>query len=156
VSIWRVETSVEALAAALSGTADTHLGMRLEALGPDWISGSLPVDERTRQPAGLLHGGVTCVLAESLGSIGASLCVDPATHYCVGIEINANHLRGVREGRVTGEARPLHVGKSTQVWDIRVADDGGRPVAVSRLTLAVLEGPFNPMARLAAPAAPGR
>ena len=118
---------------------DSHIGIELEELGADYLSASMPVDERTRQPYGLLHGGATVVLAESLGSIASFLTLDPAREYCVGLEINANHLRSVRSGRVTGTARPIHLGKTTQVWDIRVGDDQDRLVCVSRLTLAVLQ-----------------
>ncbi len=118
---------------------DSHIGIELEELGADFLSASMPVDERTRQPYGLLHGGATVVLAESLGSIAAFLTLDPAREYCVGLEINANHLRAVRSGRVTGTARPIHLGKTTQVWDIRVVDEQDRLVCVSRLTLAILQ-----------------
>ena len=118
---------------------DKHIGIELEELGADYLSASMPVDERTRQPYGLLHGGATVVLAESLGSIASFLTLDPTREYCVGLEINANHLRSVRSGRVTGTARPIHLGKTTQVWDIRVGDEEDRLVCVSRLTLAVLQ-----------------
>ena len=118
---------------------DSHIGIELEELGADYLSASMPVDERTRQPYGLLHGGATVVLAESLGSIASFLTLDPAREYCVGLEINANHLRAVRSGRVIGTARPIHLGKTTQVWDIRVGDEQDRLVCVSRLTLAILQ-----------------
>ncbi len=101
----------------------------------------MPVDARTMQPYGLLHGGASVALAETLGSVAANLCLDPATHMAVGLEINANHLRAVRSGSVTGTARPLHIGRQTQVWEIRIADERGRAVCVSRLTLAVVERP---------------
>jgi 1,4-dihydroxy-2-naphthoyl-CoA hydrolase len=97
----------------------------------------MPVDIRTRQPYGLLHGGASVLLAETLGSTAGNLCVEPG-EICVGIEINANHLAPVREGQVTGTARPLHVGRSTQVWEIRIEDDSGRLACISRLTLAVV------------------
>jgi 1,4-dihydroxy-2-naphthoyl-CoA hydrolase len=117
----------------------------LENIGDDWLQASMPVDARTIQPAGLLHGGASCVLAETLGSIAATLCVDPARQMCVGLEINANHIRSARDGRVTGTARPLHVGTSTQVWQIELRDGRDRLVCVSRLTLAVLDRPGGPV-----------
>jgi len=120
------------------GTLIDHLGIVFTAAGDDWIQATMPVDERTRQPYGLLHGGASVVLAETLGSSAGNLCVDPASHVCVGLEINANHLRAAREGVVTGTARALHVGRSTQVWEIRIENEAGKPVCISRLTLAVV------------------
>ena len=113
------------------------LGIVFTEIGADYLRATMPVDPRTRQPYGLLHGGASVLLAETLGSSAGMLCVDEGQGV-VGIEINANHLRGVREGLVTGTARPIHVGRSTQVWDIRIEDARGRPVCVSRLTLAVI------------------
>jgi 1,4-dihydroxy-2-naphthoyl-CoA hydrolase len=109
-------------------------------LGTDYLRGSMPVDARTRQPYGLLHGGASVLLAETLGSTAGGLCVEEGQGV-VGIEINANHLAGVRDGLVTGTARPLHVGRSTQVWEIRIEDGRGRLACVSRLTLAVIALP---------------
>lgn len=120
------------------GTLIDHLGIVVTEAGDDWLRGTMPVDARTRQPFGLLHGGASVALAETLGSMAGGYCVDPATTMVVGLEINANHLRAVREGTVTGTARALHVGRSTQVWEIRIEDEAGRPVCVSRLTLAVV------------------
>jgi 1,4-dihydroxy-2-naphthoyl-CoA hydrolase len=117
------------------GCAVSHLGIEFTELGTDFLRGRMPVDARTKQPYGLLHGGASAVLAETLGSVAAGLCIDAGQ--AVGIEINCNHLRGVTEGWVTGTARPLHVGRSTQVWDIRIEDERGKLVCVSRLTLAV-------------------
>lgn len=115
------------------------LGIVFTELGDDFIRATMPVDARTQQPFGLLHGGASVLLAETLGSSAGNLCtVDDAM--VVGIEINANHLAGVREGTVTGTARPVHVGRSTQVWDIRIEDAHGRLTCVSRLTLAVVPG----------------
>jgi uncharacterized protein (TIGR00369 family) len=118
--------------------AATHLGIEFVEVGPDFLSARVPVDERTRQPFGLLHGGVSVVLAETLGSIGALHACEPG-HRAVGLDINANHLRGVSEGWVTGTARPVHIGRSTQVWQIDLCDDRGRPSCVARLTVAILE-----------------
>ncbi|MCI4568081.1 hotdog fold thioesterase [Lysobacter sp. CFH 32150] len=116
------------------------LGIRFTELGTDYVRGTMPVDARTHQPYGLLHGGASVLLAETLGSSAGGLSV-PQGKGVVGIEINANHVRGVREGLVTGTARPLHLGGSTQVWEIRIEDDQGRLVCISRLTLAVIARP---------------
>ena len=124
--------------AVRQGTLIEHLGIVITEAGDDWLRATMPVDARTKQPFGLLHGGASVVLAETLGSMAGGYCVDPATQMVVGLEINANHLRAVREGTVTGTARALHVGRSTQVWEIRIEDEAGRPVCVSWLTLAVV------------------
>ncbi|MFZ7095049.1 hotdog fold thioesterase [Luteimonas dalianensis] len=116
------------------------LGIVFTEIGHDFLRATMPVDARTHQPYGLLHGGASVLLAETLGSTAGMLCVDEG-RACVGIEINANHLRGVRSGTVTGTARPLHVGRSTQVWEIRIEDAAGHLVCVSRLTLAVVPLP---------------
>ena len=118
-----------------------HLGIELIDIGDDWLSGRMPVDERTRQPFGLLHGGASVVLAETLASYAAFACVDREKKACVGLEINANHLRGVRSGWVVGTARPIHLGRTTHVWDIRVCDESDKPVCVSRCTLAIIDRP---------------
>jgi 1,4-dihydroxy-2-naphthoyl-CoA hydrolase len=115
-------------------------------VGADFVRAAMPVDERTRQPYGLLHGGASVVLAETLGSTAASLCVDPARFLVVGQEINANHLRSVRGGRVIGTARPVHVGGRSQVWGIEIVNEAGALVCISRLTVAVLERAHPPSA----------
>ena len=115
-----------------------HLGIELTELGIDSLIGTMPVDQRTTQPAGLLHGGASIALAESLGSIAANLCVDPDRWTCVGQEINASHLRPVRKGHVTGIAKPVYIGRSSQVWEINVVDERQRKVCVVRLTVAVV------------------
>ncbi|RPE80056.1 hotdog fold thioesterase [Vulcaniibacterium tengchongense] len=135
--LFRPGVSLDDLNALSRGTAMEPLGIVFTELGPDYLRATMPVDARTRQPYGLLHGGASVLLAETLGSSAGGLCVGEGQGV-VGIEINANHLRGVREGVVTGTARPLHVGRSTQVWEIRIEDERGRPVCVSRLTLAVV------------------
>ena len=130
-------TTLDALNAMSRGTAMAPLGIVFTAIGADHLVATMPVDERTRQPYGLLHGGASVLLAETLGSTAGNLsCRDG--YVCVGVEINANHLRGVRSGTVTGTARPLHVGGRTQVWEIRIEDEKGRLVCISRLTLAVV------------------
>jgi len=135
--LFRPGITLDDLNALSRDTAMVPLGIAFTAIGPEWLRGTMPVDARTRQPYGLLHGGASVLLAETLGSTAGGLCVgeDEAV---VGIEINANHLAGVREGTVTGTARPLHVGRSTQVWEIRIEDEHGRLACISRLTLAVV------------------
>jgi 1,4-dihydroxy-2-naphthoyl-CoA hydrolase len=118
-----------------------HLGIELTAIGTDFLSGSMPVDQRTRQPFGLLHGGASVALAETLGSMAANFCVDTTKAYCVGQEINANHVRSARSGHVTGTARPIHLGSRSHVWDIRIEDEAGQLTCVSRLTMAVIGAP---------------
>lgn len=139
-SPFRRAITPEALNALSRGTAMEPLGIVFTEIGPDYLRGTMPVDARTRQPYGLLHGGASVLLAETLGSTAGGLCVDEGQGV-VGIEINANHLAGVREGLVTGTTRPLHVGRSTQVWDIRIEDERGRLACISRLTLAVIALP---------------
>lgn len=130
--------SLEELNASSEATLVSHLGIRITAQGEDWLRGTMPVDARTRQPFGLLHGGASVALAETLGSIAGNLCLDPQVSMAVGLEISANHIRAVTEGQVNGTARALHVGRNTQVWDIRIEDEAGRLTCVSRLTLAVV------------------
>lgn len=134
---FRDPVDLDALNAAARDTLIAHLGIVFTEAGPDWLRATMPVDARTLQPYGLLHGGASVVLAETLGSSAGNLCVGP-DRICVGLEINANHLRAARAGSVTGTARPLHVGRATQVWEIRIEDAAGKPVCVSRLTLAVI------------------
>lgn len=116
-----------------------HLGITITAIGENYIEARMPVDKRTHQPMGLLHGGASVALAETLGSFGAFLCVNPEEKACVGLEINANHIRSVREGFVIGRATPKHIGKTTQVWEITVSTEEGKLVCVSRLTVQVLD-----------------
>lgn len=138
MSIWKVRPDVQAVMRMQQNTIADALGIEFSEIGDDYVRGTMPVDRRTHQPMGILHGGASVVLAESLGSMAANLCVDVSTHYCVGLDINANHIRAVRSGVVTGTARPVHLGRTTQVWEIRIEDDAGRLVCVSRLTMAVL------------------
>ena len=119
-------------------TMAEYIGIEFMEIGEDYLKARMPVDHRTNQPYGLLHGGASCVLAETLGSIASALVIDRSQSICVGLEINANHIRSVRKGFVTGTATPLHIGKSTHVWDIRVHDEGEKLVCVSRLTVAVI------------------
>ncbi len=140
MGIWFRPFTVAELDQQSRDSMSEYLDIRFSEIGSDYLRATMPVDARTWQPFGLLHGGASATLAETLGSVGANCCVDPERYYCVGQELNANHLRSARSGRVTGTARPIHVGKRSQVWDIRIDDDGGRLTCVSRLTLAVIEG----------------
>ena len=135
---FRKPVDIDALNARARGSMVENLGILVIEAGDDWLRGTMPVDARTKQPYGLLHGGASVALAETLGSMAGGLCVDSATEAVVGLEINANHLRAVREGTVTGTARALHVGRSTHVWEIRIENDAGKPVCISRITLAVV------------------
>jgi uncharacterized protein (TIGR00369 family) len=135
--IWQKPISVELLTAGTRKTADEHLGIEFLEVGDDYLVGRVPVDERTRQPYGLLHGGVSVVLAETLGSCGAAFSCPPG-YRAVGLDINANHLRGVSSGWVTATARPLHRGRTTHVWQIELRDDAGNMSCISRITMAIL------------------
>jgi 1,4-dihydroxy-2-naphthoyl-CoA hydrolase len=135
--IWKKPTSVELLTEAHKNTAVERLGIEFLEVGDDFIRGRVPVDTRTKQPYGLLHGGVSVVLAETLGSCGAAYS-SPEGQRAVGLDINANHLRGATEGWVTGIARPVHIGTTTQVWQIDMSNDAGQLTCVSRITMAVL------------------
>ena len=135
--------TVSALNATSEGNMVGFLGITYTRIGSDYLEAKMSVNERTRQPQGLLHGGASVVLAETVGSMAASLMVDRAKQYCVGLEINANHVRSVTEGDVYAVAKPLHVGKSTQVWQIRITDEEGRLVCASRLTVAVLDKDYQ-------------
>ncbi len=120
-------------------TLGEHIGIRFSEVGADYIKATMPVDHRTKQPYGLLHGGASVALAETLGSVAAAMVIDPAKFICVGQEINANHVRGVREGIVTGITKPVHIGNSSHVWEIRIYDEQERLVCISRITVAILE-----------------
>jgi 1,4-dihydroxy-2-naphthoyl-CoA hydrolase len=140
VSIWRRLQTLETLNSLGAGTMARPLGIVFTEIGEDFIRGTMPVDDRTRQPLGLLHGGASVALAETLGSTGANLCVDDS-RLCLGQEINANHVRSARTGTVTGTARPLHIGGRSQVWGIDIVDEAGALVCISRLTMAVIPRP---------------
>lgn len=147
MSIWHSEVALEDLHKFHHDTLVQHLDIRFTEIGPDFIRGTMPVDYRTVQVMGILHGGASVALAETLGSLAASLCLDLDTKSCVGQEINANHLRPVPLGSsVTGTARPIHLGKRSQVWQIEIRDERERLVCISRLTMAVLDRPTAPIA----------
>lgn len=120
-------------------TLAEHLGILITEIGPDYVRATMPVSSHTHQPQGILHGGASVALAETIGSLGANLCVDLTRYVCVGQEINANHLRPVASGLVTGTARPFHVGARSQVWGIEIRDENDKLVCVSRITMAVVE-----------------
>ena len=136
---WPADATLEALNARSDGTLMQALGIKFTELGAGYLRATMPVDARTHQPYGLLHGGASVALAETLGSSAGGLMA--GDNAVVGLEINANHLRAVRSGVVTGTARPLHLGRSTQVWEIRIEDEKAKPVCISRITLAVLPQP---------------
>ncbi len=132
------ELSIEKLKPLGLNTMAAHIGIEWVEVGENFIKAKMPVDQRTNQPYGLLHGGASCVLAETLGSVASAMVIDHSKFYCVGLEINANHVRGVREGYVTGVAAPLHLGNTTHIWDIKIYDEKEKLVCVSRLTVAIL------------------
>lgn len=137
MAIWKQPISCDILTAISQGTANQHLGIEFLEVGEDFIRGRVPVDHRTQQPYGRLHGGVSVVLAETLGSCGAAFSV-PEGYRAVGLDINANHLRGASSGWVTGTARPVHIGRTTQVWQIDLSNDAGELTCVSRITMSIL------------------
>ncbi|MFB6453658.1 hotdog fold thioesterase [Chitinophaga sp. Hz27] len=138
-AIWHsMDVSLEQLNEMGEGTMAETLGMEFTEIGPDYLKIMMPVDKRTVQPYGLLHGGASAALAETVGSVGSALIIDPTKSICVGMEINANHIRGVKGGYIHALAKPLHVGAASHVWDIRIMDDQHRLICVSRLTVAIL------------------
>ena len=141
--LWKQALSIDVLNAVHVGTTVAHLGIEFLEVGDDFIRARVPVDARTRQPYGLLHGGVSVVLAETLGSCGAAFSC-PEDYRAVGLDINANHLRGATSGWVTGVARPVHIGRTTQVWQIDLSNDAGELTCVSRITMAVLAPKSEP------------
>jgi len=141
MAIWKQPIDLARINGWSRGTMMETLDIRFTEAGDDWIRGTMPVDHRTQQPFGLLHGGASVVLAETLGSSAALLTLDVEKEIAVGLDINANHIRGVRGGLVTGTARAIHLGRTTQVWEIRIEDEGGKLVCLSRLTMAVIPSP---------------
>jgi len=141
MAIWKKAFTLDDLKALHADTAEGHLGIEFTAIGDDWLAARMPVVSRTVQPFRILHGGASVLLAESVGSCAANMCVDPLKFYCVGLDINANHVRGVKSGWVTGTARPLHLGQSTHVWQIHITNEAGALVCAARLTMSVLRRP---------------
>lgn len=138
MTIWKQAPDLARINAWSANTMMETLGIRITAVGDDWLQGTMPVDHRTHQPYGLLHGGASVVLAETLGSTAAMLTLDPEQELAVGLDINANHVRGVRSGEVTGIAKMLHLGRTTQIWEIRIESAEGSLVCIARLTMAVV------------------
>ncbi|TQV77130.1 hotdog fold thioesterase [Aliikangiella marina] len=138
MSIWKKTPDLEQLQRRRENTLVEHLGIDVVEIGDDYLICSMPVDKRTHQPMGILHGGASIALAETVGSIAANLALD-ASHYAVGLEINGNHMRSIRQGTVFAKAMPVHLGRTTQIWDIRISDENGHKVCISRLTMAVLK-----------------
>ena len=137
--IWKIKPTLEELNKLCQNTMVDHLAIDFTEVGDDYLSATMPVDHRTKQPDGLLHGGASVVLAETIGSVAANLVLDRTKRMCVGLEINANHTRAKRDGVVTGTARPVQTGKTIQIWEIKITDENQRLVCISRLTLAVLD-----------------
>ena len=139
MSIWKHDPVLEVLNKQNKNTLCEQLGMEFTEIGEDYLKARMPVDGRTRQPLGLLHGGASVALAETLGSCAAALCIDLMSQQPVGLEINANHIRAVRDGYVEGVARPLHIGRSTHVWEIKIHNQEDKLVCVSRITMAIID-----------------
>jgi 1,4-dihydroxy-2-naphthoyl-CoA hydrolase len=139
MTYFRPGITIEILNKFSANTLAGHLGIEVTEIGEDSITAKMPVDHRTHQPLGLLHGGASVALAETLGSVGAMCCLDFDKQYCVGLEINANHIKSAKSGFVFGTAKPIHVGKRTQVWEIRIVNESRELVCVSRITLAVID-----------------
>ena len=137
MSIWVKTETVEELNKLRQNTLNGLMGIRLTEIGEDFLKAVMPVDDRTRQPMGILHGGASAVLAESIGSLGSYLSIGPDKR-CVGLEINANHIRSISDGWVTATARPIHMGGSTHIWDIRITDEQERLICIARLTMAII------------------
>ena len=139
MAIWQAEVSVALANERGRNTMSDYLGIEFIEIGDNFLSARMPVDHRTKQPAGIMHGGASCVLAETVGSTAGNLCVNPEKYYCVGLDINTNHIRAMREGYVIGIATPYHLGKTTQVWHIEIRDEQKNLVSVNRLTMAILQ-----------------
>lgn len=139
MGIFKAGITVEFLNQWSRNTMSENIGIEFTAIGEDYLEAKMPVDHRTQQPLGLLHGGASVALAETMGSVAATLCVDTTKQFCVGLDINANHLRSVKNGFVKGVTKPIHIGKKTQVWEIKISNEAGELVCISRITMAVLD-----------------
>ena len=136
--IWHQKVTLESVNQRSKDTMMAFLGIEFIEIGDDFMTATMPVSDRTKQPLGILHGGASVVLAETVASTAANMAVDFSKYYCVGLEINANHLRSAKEGLITGITRPIHLGRSTQVWSIELFNDKGQPTCISRMTACVL------------------
>ena len=142
--MWKIRPTIEDLADRSLGTMATHLGMEFTEVGDDYLTAKMPVDDRTKQPLGILNGGASCALAETVGSTAANYCVDQEVGYCVGLDLNANHLKPATSGWVWATAKPIHLGSKTQVWEISIRNDHGKMVCISRLTMMVMKRATSP------------
>jgi 1,4-dihydroxy-2-naphthoyl-CoA hydrolase len=138
MSIWLTEPDLELINQLGQNTLVSLLDISFCEAGEDYLKATMPVDARTHQATGILHGGASVVLSETLASTGAHFCIDTDTHYCVGLEINANHVRSVRKGEITGICKPVHLGRTTQIWEVRMSDVKDRLTCISRVTMAIL------------------
>lgn len=139
MSIFNPGTTIELLNKLSANTMVSHLGIEFTQVGDNFIEAKMPVDARTQQPLGLLHGGASVTLAETLGSVAATCCIDHDTQYCVGLDINANHIKSVKNGFVFGTTHPIHIGKRTHVWEIRIVNEQKELICISRITMAVID-----------------
>jgi 1,4-dihydroxy-2-naphthoyl-CoA hydrolase len=138
MTIWYEEITLEKLTARNKNTMSDYVGIEFTEIGDDYLKAKMPIDHRTKQPIGIMHGGASCVLAETVGSIAANYCVDPSKYYCVGLDINTNHIRSAREGFVIATAKPYHLGRSTHVWSIEIHNEHQQLISVNRLTMTVM------------------
>lgn len=139
MKIWKSEIDLNIVNERGKNTMSENLGIEFIDMGDNYLVARMPVDQRTKQPMGIMHGGASCVLAETVGSTAANFCVDSEKYYCVGLDINTNHIRSVREGFVVGKATPFHLGRTTQVWNIEIRNEEGKLVSINRLTMSVLK-----------------
>jgi len=139
MNIWHTDYTAEEIGRIEATGLNSRIGIEITEVGDDYLKGTMPVDDRTKQPAGLLHGGANCVLAETLASWAATLVIDPSQNRAVGLEINANHIRSATEGEVTGVSRPIHIGRQTHVWEVKIKRQDGKLSCVSRVTMAIIE-----------------
>jgi len=138
MAIWKAPFSIEAINQRNADTLSTHLKIEFIEIGDDYLKAKMPVGSHVLQPLGIMHGGASCALAETVASVAANYCVDPQSFYCVGLEINTNHIRSIRSGEIFATARPFHLGKTTQVWSIEIKDAEEQLISINRLTLMVL------------------
>jgi 1,4-dihydroxy-2-naphthoyl-CoA hydrolase len=145
MKIWAVDVDLVKANERSARSMGEHIGIEFIEVGDDYLVARMPIDHRTIQPIGIMHGGASCVLAETVGSTAANLCVNLETHYCVGLDINTNHIRSIQAGYVYGTAKPYHLGRTTQVWSIEIKNEEGKLISVNRLTMAVLERANRPV-----------